>query len=238
MNANLIKTIGVTLIAILVAFYVGNWIPQARTEEVAYVAIFLMGLFFILFAYQYAIYIIIILPLLDIRIALGFSMGPTELCGGVIFGLVMITFWRKSQKFLIREKSLSSVFIGLLVCYTTYIIIHAFYNYKNPYGSTIFSIANAGKLYFNMVAPLIILGLFVRNPPSIKCPIKPLNTVSIIVFFSILSNIVIRLLGVFVLQTYGNDNTDAIDVISKTVLNIPVINLNENVFALRVLSPF
>lgn len=238
MNTNTIRVYIIGAIGLLGALFIGNWLPEANPSEAVFYSSILLLIFYTLQLSILTLIFALIVVIFDFRIAPGFYMAPGEICGGLFLILFIISFWKKNWIPVAKEKSFSSVYIGLCIIVTTFIIIHAFYNYNNTYLNYVFSISNAGKTYFNMLFPFLLLAWFVRKAPNLSVGLNPIILTNRILFFGLLLNIIIRIIGIFILGTYDNDSSNALESTSRTVINIPIINMTENVFALRMLSPF
>jgi hypothetical protein len=128
------------------------------------------------------------------------------------------------------------LFNKAFVVFTLYLLIHFYVTYYYPSPEIVVAFGNLAKQYFYFWSPFAIIWTtirFIRFIPSIR---KPHTWIGMIFLFAISFNIILRAYSSFVIGVGEKDLVTG-EMLSSSVLFIPVLNLTDNIFALRGLSP-
>ena len=153
-------------------------------------------------------------------------------------GFILSNFWKKTTA-APSEKIVSKAFIlfdKAFLIFTLYLLVHAYVTYYYPSPEIVVALGNLAKQYFSFWSPFAIVWTtvrFIRFIPAIK---KTHTWIGLIFLFGITFNIILRAYSSFFLGAGERDLVTG-EMISASALYIPILNLTDNVFALRGLSP-
>ena len=153
-------------------------------------------------------------------------------------GFILSNFWKKVTP-APSEKIVSQAFGWFdkaFLIFTLYLLVHGYVTYYYPSPEIVVALGNLAKQYFSFWSPFAIVWTttrFIRFIPAIK---KPHTWIGILFLLGITFNIVLRTYSTFFLGLGERDLVTG-EIISASALYIPVLNLTDNIYALRGLSP-
>jgi|GEM_PF-2308740 len=241
MNKSGIKILTWLVIAIslLASLYIGAKVAEGNYFNLGLCAALVAGAFYAFFINNYWIFISLAVASFAVRIQ---PMGPVldaeHLAVLLAAGFILSNFWKKVAP-APSERLLSKAFVlfdRTFFVFTLYLLIDAYVTYYYPSPEIVVALGNLAKQYFSFWSPFAIIWTttcFIRFIPAIK---KPHTWIGLILLFGVTFNIILRAYSSFFL---GIGETDLVtgEIISPSVLYIPVLNLTDNIFALRGLSP-
>lgn len=241
MNNSRIKiVIGlVTVASLIVALYVGTKVAEENYFNLGLCLAIVCGAFYALFINKYWIFISLVIASFGVRIQpMGPALDPEHLAILLAAGFILSNFWKKTSP-APSEKIISKAFVlfdRTFLLFTLYLLVHAYVTYYYPSPEIVVALGNLAKQYFSFWSPFAIIWTttrFIRFIPAIK---KPHTWIGLIFLFGITFNIILRAYSSFFLGAGERDLVTG-EIISASALYIPVLNLTDNVFALRGLSP-
>ena len=167
---------------------------------------------------------------------IGFSIGTMEV--GCLLAAIYIFMngWRKSAFDSTPVASHFKPFVGCVILLILYCGIHFLYNRTDPWNNEFISWKTAAKQYLLMTGGFLLISVAVSMPKScwqLKNPVIPLAWCLLI---GNLINIAIRGYATFVM---GAGQVDIITGMEFQIasFHIPILNLTDNIYALRTLAP-
>lgn len=171
------------------------------------------------------------------QVGFGFTMGDAEM-SLVVAGLFFaMTWWRKKKT--IRPEVLEGWSFGLLntlmILWLAYVFGHTIFNIYDPYRPSEFAMKNLLKTVEGWTGPILLMVYFANRPQYISVPRNFPRRIAWLFIIALGINIAIRL---FQLATGAYTTAaDPNDPLAADYFTIPVLNLMENVFALRTTTP-
>jgi hypothetical protein len=241
MNNSLTKIIisCIIFIALVGSFYIGSFLAEANYFKLGMVAAIILFLFYALFLNKYWIFIALLISALGFRIQpLGPALDPEHIAVLLCLGFILSNFWKKTSPAKSETAVLNtfSWFNRSFIVFTVFLIIHSYITIYYPSPEIVVAFRNLAKQYFYFWAPFAILWTtirFIRFIPAVK---KPHTWIGIIFLLGIAFNIILRAYSSYIVGVGEKDLVTG-EMISPSVLYIPVVNLADNVFVLRGLSP-
>ena len=241
MNNSGVKILTWLVIAtsLIVSLYLGSKVAEGNYFNLGLSSALVLGAFYALVINKYWVFISLAVASLGVRVQpMGPALDPEHLAVLLGAGFIFSNFWKKvtpapSEK--IVSKALAW-FDKAFVVFTLYLLIHAYVTYYYPSPEIVVAFGNLTKQYFSFWSPLAIIWTttrFIRFIPAIK---KPHTWIGFFFLVGITFNIILRTYSSFF---FGVGEKDLVtgEIISPSVLYIPVLNLTDNIFALRGLSP-
>jgi hypothetical protein len=229
----------VIVISLIVSLYIGAKVAEGNYFNLGLCSALVIGAFYALFINKYWIFISLAITSFGFRIQpIGPALDPEHLAVLLGAGFIFSNFWKKTNR-APNELLISRAFIlfnKAFVIFTLYLLIHAYVTYYYPSPEIVVAFGNLAKQYFSFWAVFAIVwttNRFVRFIPPIR---KPHTWIGIIFLFAISFNIILRAYSSFVIGVGEKDLVTG-EMLSPSVLFIPVLNLTDNIFALRGLSP-
>ena len=226
-------------IALVVSLYIGSLLAEANYFKLGIGAAIILFLFYSVFLNKYWIFIALLISALGFRIQpLGPALDPEHIAVFLALGFILSNFWKKTSPAQ-SEKIVSQAFGWFdkaFLIFTLYLLVHAYVTYYYPSPEIVVALGNLAKQYFYFWAPFAILWTtirFIRFIPAIK---KPHTWIGIIFLLGIAFNIFLRAYSSYIVGVGEKDLVTG-EMISPSVLYIPVLNLTDNIYALRGLSP-
>jgi len=241
MNNSITKIIisCIIFIALLGSLYVGSLLAEANYFKLGIGVAIILFLFYTIFLNKFWVLIALLISVLGFRIQpLGPALDPEHLSVLLGAGFIFSNFWKKTHA-LNGEATILNAFQSFnitFIIFTIFLCIHAYITYYLPSPEIVVAFGNLAKQYFYFWAPFAILWItvrFIRFIPSVK---KTPTLIGIILFLGVAFNIVLRAYSSFIVGVGEKDLVTG-EIISPSVLYIPVLNLTDNIFALRGLSP-
>jgi len=241
MNNSSIKIITwlIITVSLVVSLYIGAKVAEGNYFNLGLFSALLLGAFYALVINKYWIFISLFIASFGVRIQ---PMGPALDAEHVAIllagGFILSNFWKKTTA-APSEKIVSKAFIlfdKAFLIFTLYLLVHAYVTYYYPSPEIVVALGNLAKQYFSFWSPFAIVWTtvrFIRFIPAIK---KTHTWIGLIFLFGITFNIILRAYSSFFLGAGERDLVTG-EMISASALYIPILNLTDNVFALRGLSP-
>jgi len=229
----------VIAISLIVSLYIGAKVAEGSYFNLGICFALVAGTFYALFINKYWIFISLAIASFAVRIQpMGPALDPEHLATLLAAGFIFSNFWKKVTP-APSEKLVSKAFVlfdRAFLIFTLYLLVHAYITYYYPSPEIVVAFGNLAKQYFSFWSPFAIVWTtirFIRFIPSIK---KTYNWIGLIFLAGIAFNIILRAYSSFFLGV-GEKDLVTQEIISPSVLYIPVLNLTDNIFALRGLSP-
>ena len=229
----------VIAISLILSLYIGTKVAEGNYFNLGICSALIASAFYALFINKYWVFISLAITCLSFRIQpIGPALDSEHLTILLASGFVLSNFWKKLNP-APSEKLVSKAFVfydRAFLVFTLYLLVHAYVTYYYPSPEIIVAFGNLAKQYFSFWAPFAIIWTtthFIRFIPPIK---KPHAWIGMIFLLAITFNIFLRAYSAFFVGVGEMDMITG-ETISPYVLYIPVLNLTDNVFALRGLSP-
>ena len=241
MNNSSIKILTwlVIVISLIVSLYLGAKLAEGNYFNLGICFALVIGAFYALVINKYWIFISLAIASFGVRIQpMGPALDAEHLAILLAGGFILSNFWKKTTP-APSEKIVSKAFVlfdRTFLIFTLYLLVHAYVTYYYPSPEIVVALGNLAKQYFSFWSPFAIIWTttrFIRFIPAIK---TPHTWIGLIFLFGITFNIILRAYSSFFLGAGERDLVTG-EMISASVLYIPVLNLTDNVFALRGLSP-
>jgi hypothetical protein len=241
MNNSSIKILTwlVIVISLIVSLYIGAKLAEGNYFNLGICSALVVGAFYALFINKYWIFISLAIASFGVRIQpMGPALDAEHLAILLAGGFILSNFWKKTTP-APSEKIVSKAFVlfdRAFLAFTLYLLVHAYVTYYYPSPEIMVALGNLAKQYFSFWSPFAIVWTtvrFIRFIPAIK---KPHTWIGLLFLFGITFNIILRAYASFFLGAGERDLVTG-EMISASVLYIPVLNLTDNVFVLRGLSP-
>ena len=241
MNNSKIKIVTwlVIFVSLIVSLYIGAKLAEGSYFNLGICFALVVVAFYALVINKYWIFISLAIASFGVRIQpMGPALDAEHLVILLAGGFILSNFWKKTTPAQ-SEKIVSKAFVlfdRTFLLFTLYLLVHAYVTYYYPSPEIVVALGNLAKQYFSFWSPFAIIWTttrFIRFIPAIK---KPHNWIGLIFLFGITFNIILRAYSSFFLGAGERDLVTG-EMISASVLYIPVLNLTDNVFALRGLSP-
>jgi hypothetical protein len=241
MNNSSIKILTwlIITISLVVSLYIGAKVAEGNYFNLGLSFALVLSAFYALVINKYWVFISLAIASFGVRIQ---PMGPALDAEHVAIllagGFILSNFWKKTRP-APSEKIVSKAFIlfdKAFLVFTLYLLVHAYVTYYYPSPEIVVALGNLAKQYFSFWSPFAIVWTtvrFIRFIPAIK---KPHSWIGLIFLFGITFNIILRAYSSFFLGAGERDLLTG-EMIAASALYIPVLNLTDNIFALRGLSP-
>jgi hypothetical protein len=229
----------VIAISLIVSLYLGSKVAEGNYFNLGLCAALVAGAFYALSINKYWIFISLAIASFGIRIQpMGPALDAEHLAILLAGGFILSNFWKKVTP-APSEKIVSQAFGWFdkaFLIFTLYLLVHGYVTYYYPSPEIVVALGNLTKQYFSFWSPFAIVWTttrFIRFIPAIK---KPHTWIGILFLLGITFNIVLRTYSTFFLGLGERDLVTG-EIISASALYIPVLNLTDNIYALRGLSP-
>jgi hypothetical protein len=229
----------VIAISLIVSLYIGAKVAEGNYFNLGLCVVLVIGAFYALFINKYWIFISLAIASFGVRIQpMGPALDPEHLAILLAAGFILSNFWKKTSP-APSEKIVSHAFVlfdKTFLLFTLYLLVHAYVTYYYPSPEIVVALGNLAKQYFSFWSPFAIVWTttrFIRFIPAIK---KPHTWIGILFLLGITFNIVLRAYSTFFMGLGERDLVTG-EIISASALYIPVLNLTDNIYALRGLSP-
>jgi hypothetical protein len=229
----------VIAISLLASLYVGAKVAEGNYFNLGLCSALVLGAFYALVINKYWVFISLVIASFGIRIQpMGPALDAEHLAILLAGGFILSNFWKKVDP-APSERLLSKAFVlfdRTFLIFTLYLLVHAYVTYYYPSPEIVVAIGNLTKQYFSFWSPFAVIWTtthFIRFIPAIK---KPHTWIGMLFLLGIAFNIILRTYSAFF---FGVGEKDLVtgEIISPSVLYIPVLNLTDNIFVLRGLSP-
>jgi len=229
----------VIAISLIVSLYLGAKVAEGNYFNLGLSSALVLGALYALVINKYWIFISLAIASFGIRIQpMGPALDAEHLAILLAGGFILSNFWKKVTP-APSEKIVSQAFGWFdkaFLIFTLYLLVHGYITYYYPSPEIVVALGNLAKQYFSFWSPFAIVWTttrFIRFIPAIK---KPHTWIGVIFLLGIAFNIILRAYSSFFLGSGERDLVTG-EMISASVLYIPVLNLTDNVYALRGLSP-
>ena len=229
----------VIAISLIVSLYLGSKVAEGNYFNLGLSSALILGAFYALVINKYWIFISLAIASFGIRIQpMGPALDAEHLAILLAGGFILSNFWKKVTP-APSEKIVSQAFGWFdkaFLIFTLYLLVHGYVTYYYPSPEIVVALGNLTKQYFSFWSPFAIVWTttrFIRFIPAIK---KPHTWIGILFLLGITFNIVLRTYSTFFLGLGERDLVTG-EIISASALYIPVLNLTDNIYALRGLSP-
>ena len=229
----------VIAISLIVSLYLGSKVAEGNYFNLGLSSAVVLGAFYALVINKYWIFISLAIASFAIRIQpMGPALDAEHLAVLLAGGFILSNFWKKVTP-APSEKIVSQAFGWFdkaFLIFTLYLLVHGYVTYYYPSPEIVVALGNLTKQYFSFWSPLAIIWTttrFIRFIPAIK---KPHTWIGILFLLGITFNIVLRTYSTFALGVGEKDLVTG-EFIGASALYIPVLNLTDNIYALRGLSP-
>ena len=229
----------VIAISLIVSLYLGSKVAEGNYFNLGLSSAVVLGAFYALVINKYWIFISLAIASFAVRIQpMGPALDAEHLAVLLAGGFILSNFWKKVTP-APSEKIVSQAFGWFdkaFLIFTLYLLVHGYVTYYYPSPEIVVALGNLTKQYFSFWFPFAIVWTttrFIRFIPAIK---KPHTWIGILFLLGITFNIVLRTYSTFLLGLGERDLVTG-EIISASALYIPVLNLTDNIYALRGLSP-
>ena len=229
----------VIAISLIVSLYLGSKVAEGNYFNLGLSSAVVLGAFYALVINKYWIFISLAIASFAVRIQpMGPALDAEHLAVLLAGGFILSNFWKKVTP-APSEKIVSQAFGWFdkaFLIFTLYLLVHGYVTYYYPSPEIVVALGNLAKQYFSFWSPFAIVWTttrFIRFIPAIK---KPHTWIGILFLLGITFNIVLRTYSTFLLGLGERDLVTG-EIISASALYIPVLNLTDNIYALRGLSP-
>ena len=229
----------VIAISLIVSLYLGSKVAEGNYFNLGICFALVIGAFYALVINKYWIFISLAIASFGVRIQpMGPALDAEHLAVLLAGGFILSNFWKKVTP-APSEKIVSKTFGWFdkaFLIFTLYLLVHGYVTYYYPSPEIVVALGNLTKQYFSFWSPFAIVWTttrFIRFIPAIK---KPHTWIGILFLLGITFNIVLRTYSTFFLGLGERDLVTG-EIISASALYIPVLNLTDNIYALRGLSP-
>jgi O-antigen ligase len=229
----------VVAISLIVSLYIGAKVAEGNYFNLGLCFALVAGTFYAFFINKYWIFISLAIASFAVRIQpIGPALDAEHLAILLAAGFIFSNFWKKVTP-APSERLVSKAFVlfdRAFLVFTLYLLLHAYVTYYYPAPGIVVAFGNLAKQYFSFWSPFAILWTttrFIRFIPAVE---KPHTWIGLVFLFGITFNIILRVYASFFL---GSGERDLVtqEIISPSALFIPVLNLTDNIYALRGLSP-
>ena len=229
----------VIAISLIVSLYLGSKVAEGNYFNLGLSSALVLGALYALVINKYWIFISLAIASFGIRIQpMGPALDAEHLAILLAGGFILSNFWKKVTP-APSEKIVSKTFGWFdkaFLIFTLYLLVHGYITYYYPSPEIVVALGNLAKQYFSFWFPFAIVWTttrFIRFIPAIK---KPHTWIGILFLLGITFNIVLRAYSTFFMGLGEKDLVTG-EIISASALYIPVLNLTDNIYALRGLSP-
>lgn len=229
----------VIAISLIVSLYLGSKVAEGNYFNLGLASALVLGAFYALVINKYWIFIALAIASFGIRIQpMGPALDAEHLAILLAGGFILSNFWKKVMP-APSERLVSKAFVifdRAFLIFTLYLLVHAYVTYYYPSPEILVALGNLAKQYFSFWSPFAIVWTttrFIRFIPAMR---KPHTWIGILFLLGITFNIILRTYSTFFLGLGERDLVTG-EMISPSALYIPVLNLSDNIFALRGLSP-
>lgn len=226
------------IVGLFWAIVLGLWAGGGEFGRLKLFGAAATGLVFVLFFLRHMWVIALLICFCGFyQVGFGFAMGDVEMSLVLAGAFFAITWWRKKK--LDRPPVLEnwgfSLLNTLLFLWLVYVFGHTVFNIYDPYRPTEFALKNLLKTVEGWVGPIVLLAYFANRPHYIDVRRDFPRRIAWCLLIALCINIVIR---VYQQLTGGYDPiSDPNDPFAADYFTIPILNLMENVYALRVITP-
>lgn len=226
------------IVGLFWAIVLGLWAGGGEFERLKMFTAAVTGGVFILFFLRHMWIIAFLICFCAFyQVGFGFTMGEVEMSLVLVGTFFAITWWRKKK--LDRPPALENWSFGLLntflLLWLVYVLGHTIFNIYDPYRPADYALKNLLKTVEGWVAPVLLIAYFGNRPQYIDVRRDFPRRVAWCLLIGLSVNIVIRL---FQQVTGGYDPiSDPNDPLAADYFTVPVVNLMENVYALRSTAP-
>ena len=229
----------VIAISLIVSLYLGSKVAEGNYFNLGLSSALVLGALYALVINKYWIFISLAIASFGIRIQpMGPALDAEHLAILLAGGFILSNFWKKVTP-APSEKIVSKTFGWFdkaFLIFTLYLLVHGYVTYYYPSPEIVVALGNLTKQYFSFWSPFAIVWTttrFIRFIPAIK---KPHTWIGILFLLGITFNIVLRAYSTFFMGLGEKDLVTG-EFIGASALFIPVLNLTDNIYALRGLSP-
>jgi O-antigen ligase len=189
---------------------------------------------YLLFVRQFTWQLALLFCFLDLNFEPGFSFGGFELCFLLGFGAFVAQIWQKREDTVhpFFRTNAFLFFRAALFLWMLYAIGRFVWNYLLPINPNEYALGNAIKSEFSVTGLILLMWLFSFRPRDIIVKRGFANVVAVLLLIGLYLNIAIRLYGIKQ-GLFAEDTPDNVE----TALFIPLLNLTENPYSLRLLAP-
>ena len=241
MNSSGIKLLTWLFIAIslIVSLYIGAKVAEGSYFILGLCAALVAGVFYVLFINKYWIFISLAIASFAVRIQpMGPALDAEHLAILLAAGFIFSNFWKKTNRAPNENSILQAFrfFNRAFVFFTLYLLLHAYVTYYYPSPEIVVGLGNLIKQYFTFWAPFAIVWTAVRFVRFLAPTRNPQIWIGSIFLVGITFNLILRAYSTFAIGVGEKDLVTG-EMLSVSVLYIPVLNLTDNIYALRGLSP-
>ena len=223
----------------LASFYIGSKVAEGNYFNLGLCCALVIGAFYALFINKYWIFISLAIASFAVKIQpMGPALDSEHLAVLLAAGFIFSNFWKKAKR-APNETLVSGAFVlfnKAFIVFTFYLLIHAYVTYYYPSPEIVIAFGNLAKQYFYFWSPFAVVWAtvcFIRFLPPIK---KPHTWIGMLFLLGITFNVILRAYSTFVIGVGEKDLVTG-EFIGASALYIPVLNLTDNIYALRGLSP-
>lgn len=236
MNLNKLILLMVMLLGVVASFFLGSLVAGGDYFKLAIIAGAVCGTAYMLFLSTGWIYIgfLWICTYFTMR-PLGFAINPLDWAVFLAAIYVFMIWWRKGafeQTAISRSFTPFAISVVVLLLYSG---VHFLFNKASPVNSEHIALTNAAKQYLAMMGGFLLIAVAAVLPRGCWRPKNPVLLLAAALLVGTLVNLLIRSYGIFVLGVGEVDPITGTETQAVT-FNIPILNLTDNVFALRGLS--
>jgi hypothetical protein len=230
----------VITVGILVAFYAGNLIADNNIGDALFIVVGIICTYFTITSQKWLEYSFIAISLGFIASPFGFKISTPELSGFFIGCFLIKHAWLKGSLGIPRSLAFGSPIFYATLLFVLYLLFHTVYNISYPYNGEIVHLSNILKTLTQIASPFIVVAFALIAFNRTKAPDNIYRFITIVLVLGIVVNIIIQTYAVLFLDFTLFDEDEALidKSLQKTPFYIPFLNITNNVYQLRSLSPF
>lgn len=238
MNNKIIAVL-IGILGLFLAISFASFLAEGNILIIAFGLAVFFGVIYLVFLNSYWLYLAFFYACLSFNVQpVGPSLAPLHIALLMAGIFVVANFWRKRQP-LPGENEVRyhfRFFDWAFYIYTVYLVVHAYVSKVYPATYEAVSWANLAKQHVGMWGAYALIWIALHYVRFSRMPKNTLLWLILMVIIGLLVNIVIRGYGIFVLGI-GTRDLGTGEQVGHGALFIPVLNLTENIHALRSLGP-
>jgi hypothetical protein len=229
----------VIMVGILVAFYAGNLIADNNIGDALFIIIGIICIYFTITSQKWLQYCFIAISFGFIAAPFGFKIGAFELSGFFMGCFIIKHAWLKGSIGIPKSLEFGSSIFYATLLFVLYLSFHTVYNISYPYNGEFVQLSNILKTIIQLVSPFIVVAFALISFNKTKAPDNLYRFISIVLILAIITNIVLQFIGVlyYDFSLFAEDELIVDKNLEKTSFYIPLINITNNIYQLRGLSP-
>lgn len=229
----------IVAISLIAALYIGIKVAEGNYFNLGLCFALVVASIYVLYINKIWLFIALLISVLGFRIQpLGPALDPDHVAILLAAGFILSNFWKKTNASPNEASILQAFqfFNRAFMFFTIFLFVHSYVTYYYPSPEIVVGFGNLTKQYFTFWAPFAIVWSAVRFIRFLAPIRNPQIWIGSILLVGITCNLILRAYSTFVIGV-GEKDLITDEMLSASVLYIPILNLTDNIFALRALSP-